>query len=135
MIDLVIKKYDKRIVSASKIISEKSTKYSVDEALIEIFLRKTASLVRIVGGSDSSVQRFLSRAVRISFNPYFALPDRESVELDFTNAVLEHLYESLLLAVLNLFFVSEEDILKHMHEDLTEVLSIILDNSMSPEMN
>lgn len=36
-IDSVISKYDSRIVSAAKIISKKSTKYSADEALIEIF--------------------------------------------------------------------------------------------------
>ena len=146
-IDSVIRKYDNRIASAAQIISKKSitsadriiskrsTKYIADEALIEIFLRKTASLVLMVSGSDSSVQRFLSRAVRISFRPYFALPDGDSVELDFTNSLLEHLYESLLLDVLNLFFVSEEDVLKQMREDLTEVLSIILDSSMSSEMN
>ena len=89
----------------------------------------------MVSESESSVQRFLSRAVRISFRPYFALPDGDSVELDFTNSLLEHLYESLLLEMLNLFFVSEEDVLKQIREDLTEVLSIILDSSMSPEMN
>lgn len=146
-IDSVIRKYDSRIVSAAQIISKKSiassaqiiskrsTKYIADEALIEIFLKKTASLVLMVSESESSVQRFLSRAVRISFRPYFALPDGDSVELDFTNSLLEHLYESLLLEVLNLFFVSEEDVLKQIREDLTEVLSIILDSSMSPEMN
>ena len=127
-IDSVIKKYDNKIVSAAQIISDKSTKYSADEALIEIFLRKVASLVRIVNNSDSSVQRFLSRAIRFSFRPYFALPYGDSVELDFTNSLLEHLYESLLLEVLNLFLVSEEDVLKQMREDLTEVLSIILDS-------
>jgi len=125
-IDSVIKKYDNKIVSAAQIISDKSTKYSADEALIEIFLRKVASLVRIVNNSDSSVQRFLSRAIRFSFNPYFTLPDGESVGIDFTNVVLEHLYESLLLEVLNLFFVSEEDVLKQMHGELTEMLRIIL---------
>lgn len=125
-IDSVIGKYDSRIVSAAQIISEKSTKCSADEALIEIFLRKVASLVLIVSDSDSSVQRFLSRAIRFSFNPYFTLPDGESVGIDFTNVVLEHLYESLLLEVLNLFFVSEEDVLKQMHGELTEVLRIIL---------
>ena len=125
-IDSVIRKYDNRIASAAQIISKKSTKYSADEALIEIFLRKVASFVLIVSDSDSSVQRFLSRAVRISFRPYFVLPDGESVKLDFTNSVLEHLYESLLLEVLNLFFVSEEDVLEQMYEDLTEVLRIIL---------
>jgi hypothetical protein len=139
-IDSVIKKYDSRIASAAQIISKKSiassaqiiskrsTKYIADEALIEIFLRKTASLVLMVSESESSVQRFLSRAVRISFRPYFALPYGDSVELDFTNSLLEHLYESLLLEVLNLFLVSEEDVLKQMREDLTEVLSIILDS-------
>lgn len=125
-VDSVIKKYDNRIVSAAQIISEKSTKCSADEALIEIFLRKVASLVSIVSDSDSSVLRFLSRAIRFSFRPYFTLPDGESVGIDFTNAVLEHLYESLLLEVLNLFSVSEEDVLKQMHGELTEVLSIIL---------
>lgn len=130
-IDSVIKKYDNRIVSTAQIIAEKSTKYSADEALIEIFLRKVASLVLIVSGSNSSVQRFLSRAVRVSFRPHFALPDGESVELDFTNAVLEHLYESLLLEVLNLFFVSEKDVLEQMYENLTEMLRIILSRSTS----
>lgn len=125
-IDSVIKKYDNRIASAAQIISKKSTKCSADEALIEIFLRKTASLVLMVSDSDSSIQRFLSRAIRFSFRPYFTLPDGESLGIDFTNAVLEHLYESLLLEVLNLFFVSEEDVLKQMHGELTEVLSIIL---------
>ena len=125
-IESVIKKYDNKIVSAAQIISEKSTKCSADEALIEIFLRKTASLVLIVNNSESSVQHFLSRAIRFSFNPYFTLPDGESVGIDFTNVVLEHLYESLLLELLNLFFVSEEDVLKQMHGELTEMLSIIL---------
>lgn len=130
-IDSVIRKYDSRIASAAKIISKKSTKYSADEALIEIFLKKTASLVLMVSDSDSSVQCFLSRAVRISFRPYFALPDGDSVELDFTNSLLEHLYESLLLEVLNLFFVSEEDVLEQMHGELTEMLRIILSRSTS----
>lgn len=85
----------------------------------------------IASDSDSSVQHFLSRVIRFSFNPYFTLPDRESVELDFTNAVLEHLYESLLLEVLNLFFVSEKYVLKQMYDDLTEMLSIILSSSTS----
>lgn len=125
-INSVIGKYDSRIVSAAKIISKKSTKYSADEALIEIFLRKVASLVLIASDYDSSVQHFLSRVIRFSFNPYFTLPDGESVGIDFTNVVLEHLYESLLLEVLNLFFVSEEDVLKQMHGELTEVLSIVL---------
>ena len=125
-IESVIKKYDNKIVGAAQIISEKSTKCSADEALIEIFLRKTASLVLIVNNSESSVQHFLSRAIRFSFNPYFTLPDGESVGIDFTNVVLEHLYESLLLELLNLFFVSEEDVLKQMHGELTEMLSIIL---------
>lgn len=125
-IDSVIGKYDNRIVGAAKIISKKSTKYSTDEALIEIFLRKVASIVLIVNNSDSSIQRFLSRAIRFSFNPYFTLPDGESVGIDFTNVVLEHLYESLLLEVLNLFFVSEEDVIKQMHGELTEMLRIIL---------
>ena len=127
-IDAVIEKYDNRIVGAARIISDKSTKYDVDEALIEIFLKKAASLAFIVNESDSSVQNFLSRAVRISFSPYVTALDGE---LDFTNSVLEHLYESLLLEVLNLFFVSEEDVLKQMHEDLTEVLSVILSSSAS----
>lgn len=125
-IDSVIRKYDSRIASAAQIISKKSTKYIADEALIEIFLRKVASLVLIVSDSDSSIQRFLSRSIRFSFRPYFTLPDGESVGINFTNVVLEHLYESLLLEVLNLFFVSEEDVLKQMHGELTEMLSIIL---------
>ena len=130
-IDLLIKKYDKRIAIAAKIISKKSTRYSIDEALIEVFLRKTASLVIIASRSESSVQHFLSRAVRISFNPYAKALDGEYIELDFTNAVLEHLYESLLLEVLNIFFISEEDVLKQMHEGLTEILSVILSSSTS----
>lgn len=130
-IDSTIRKYDDRTAVYAKIISEKSTKYSADEALIEIFLRKTASLVLMVSDFDFSVQRFLSRVIRFSFNPYFTLPDGESVGIDFTNAVLEHLYESLLLEVLNLFFVSEEDVLKQMHGELTEMLRIILSRSIS----
>lgn len=122
----VIKQYENTITSAAKIISEKSTRYGTDEKLIEIILRKVASLVLVVNESESSVQHFLSRAVRISFSPYFTLPDGESVGIDFTNVVLEHLYESLLLEVLNLFFVSEEDVLKQMHGELTEMLRIIL---------
>ena len=97
-IDLLIKKYDKRMAIAAKIISKKSTKYSTDEALIEIFLRKVASIVLIVNNSDSSIQRFLSRAIRFSFSPYFTLPDGESVGIDFTNAspaVTQILYSPL----------------------------------------
>jgi hypothetical protein len=134
-IDLLIKKYDKRMAIAAKIISEKSTRYSIDEALIEVFLRKTASLVLMVSNSEYSIHHFLLRAIQISLSPYVTALNGESVELDFTNAVLEHLYESLLLEVLNLFFISEKDVLKQMHEDLTEVLNIILDSSMSSEMN
>lgn len=122
----VIEKYDSRITSAAQIISEKSTKYSTDEALIEIFLRKVASLVLVVNESESSVQHFLSRAIRFSFSPFMKTLNEESIELDFTNSVLEHLYESLLLEVLNLFFISEEDVLKQMHGELTEMLRIIL---------
>ena len=68
-IDSTIRKYDDRTAVYAKIISEKSTKYSADEALIEIFLRKTASLVLMVSDFDFSVQRFLSRVIRFSFNP------------------------------------------------------------------
>lgn len=125
-IDLLIKKYDKRMAIAAKIISEKSTRYSIDEALIEVFLRKTASLVLMVSNSEYSVHHFLLRAIQISLSPYVTALNGESVELDFTNAVLEHLYESLLLEVLNLFFVFEEDVLKQMHGELTEMLRIIL---------
>jgi hypothetical protein len=57
--------------------------------------------------------------------------NEESIELNFTNSVLEHLYESLLLEVLNLFFISEEDVLKQMYDDLTEMLSMILSSSTS----
>ena len=124
-IDAVIEKYDNRIASAARIISEKSTKYDADKALIEVFLKKVASLAFIVSESDSSAQRLLSRllsrVVRIS-----SLINMESIELDFTNSVLEYLFDSLLLEVLNLLLISEEDVLKKMREDLTEILSIIL---------
>lgn len=130
-IDSVIKQYENTITSAAKIISEKSTRYGTDEKLIEIILRKVASLVLVVNGSESSVRHFLSRAVRISFSPFMKTLNEESIELDFTNSVLEHLYESLLLEVLNLFFISEEDVLKQMYDDLTEMLSMILSSSTS----